>query len=386
MGYGEAGTNVKFVVANDYAPNISDTLIVQTYRGGDSDHVDSYGNLKEGADANVRFMWDIRNNAAIRAYLAPAQNDGSKFLVLQGEASKLLDPDGNALADASGNNHGGGTNAIQFTDDQNWMYEAVVRAVPGGRVKLYATFHGSTFYFYGDNDALFTGEHAIELVGGSGEVAQLIRVVYDFKTDRLIAAWMPSDDEIDEEETVNADIMLVREHQEACQQVNLTGSGSISTNKTVYGVMRFNRYTLHNRSKEGVHAVLPAGDQKSQYERFSYFVSFPFDVKVGEIFGFGTIGRHWRLFYYDGLGRAQEGFFAERGSDNWKLIDDTDSVLHAYQGYMLQLNYIRMAYDQTGTGEIWGNNKEEVELYFPAMNAITTISLENVVIPALSEA
>ena len=378
--------NVKFTVANDYSPCISDTLVRQD---GDvtPNNVDAYGNLQ--ASANIRFMWNVTNNKLQRAYLAAAQSDGSKFLVLQGEASKLLAPDGTALSDASGNNKGGGTNAIQFTDKENWMYEAEVKAVPGGRVKLYATYNSSTFYYYGDNTASFTGTSAIDLVSGEG-AAQSIRVVYDFKTDRLIAAWMPSDAEIESAQTINADIMLVRNQQGAGQQINLKGSGSISTSKTVYGVMQFNRWTLNNKStvntgttENPVHAALPVGEQKSQYERFNYFISFPFDVKVGEIFGFGTIGRHWRLMYYDGLGRAQEGFFAERGGTNWRMIDDTDSILHANQGYLLQLNSIRMADDNT---ETWPQkNMDEAELYFPAMNAINTISLGNVTIPALGE-
>lgn len=381
--------NVNFTIANDYSPCISDTLVRQD---GDvtPNNVDVNGDLQ--ASANIRFMWNIKNNKLQRAYLAAAQSDGTKFLVLQGESGKLLAPDGTALSDVNGNNHRGGTDAIQFTDKEHWMYEAEVKAVPGGRVKLYATYNSSTFYYYGDNTASFTGTSAIDLVTGNGGEAQTIRVVYDFKTDRLIAAWVPSEETIENEtKTVNADIMLIREHQGQGHQINLKGSGSIKTNKTVYGVLRFNRWTLNNKStvntgttENPVHAVLPVGEQKSQYERFNYMISFPFDVKVGEIFGFGTIGRHYRIYYYDGLGRAKEGFFAERGDDNWRMIDDTDSILHANQGYLLQLNYIRMADDNTAT---WPQkNMNEVELYFPAMNEINTIQLEDVEIPALGDA
>jgi len=377
--------NVNFTVANDYSPCISDTLVQQA---GDVSvypsytHVDRNGDLQE--NANIRFMWNSKNNKLQRAYLAAAQTDGSKFLVLQGQSGKLLAPDGTPLSDANGNNHRGGTDAIQFTDKEHWMYEAEVKAVPGGRVKLYATYNSNTFYYYGDNTASFTGASAIDLVTGDGGEAQTIRVVYDFKTDRLIAAWVPSEETIENEKTVNADIMLIREHQGQGHQINLKGSGSIKTNKTVYGVLRFNRWTLNNKSTAAGHAVLPVDEQKSQYERFNYMISFPFDVKVGEIFGFGTIGRHYRIFYYDGLGRAQEGFFAERGDDNWRMIDDTDSILHANQGYLLQLNSIRMKDDNT---ETWPQaNLNEVELYFPAMNTINTISLADVTIPALGDA
>ena len=116
--------NVKFTVANDYSPCISHTLVQQA---GDitPNHVNDAGELQ--ANANIRFMWNSKNNKLQRAYLAAAQTDGSKFLVLQGQSGKLLAPDGTPLSDANGNNHRGGTDAIQFTDKEHWMYEAEVK-------------------------------------------------------------------------------------------------------------------------------------------------------------------------------------------------------------------------------------------------------------------
>ena len=388
--------NVKFVIANDYSPCISDTLTQMT---GDISvtpaytHVNSSGEI--AANANVRFMWNQVDNSLKRAYLSPAQNDGTEFLVMQGEATKLLDENGNALLNSAnegdaGYNHKAPNNAIQFVDRENWMYEAKVQAMPGAYIKLYAKYDNGYFYFYGTNDATFDSSHALQLITGSGSTAQLIRVIYDFKTDRLIAAWLPTNAEIDAEKPIDADVMIIRDHQGSGQQINLTGSGTITEVKNVYGIMRFNRWTLNNKStvntgttENPVHAVLPVEDQKSQYERFNYFISFPFDVKVGEIFGFGQIGRHWRIYYYDGKGRAEEGFFADKRTDNWRLVADTEDELKANEGYLLQLNYVRMADDNTST---WPQkNMNEVELYFPAKANITAIDLADVVIPALGD-
>ena len=49
---------------------------------------------------------------------------------------------------------------------------------------------------------------------------------------------------------------------------------------------------------------------------------------MADIYGIGTVGTDWRILYYDGKGRAEEGFFAER-TDNWVMIDDTVSPLTA---------------------------------------------------------
>lgn len=371
--------NVKFCIANDYSMCISDTL-KQSSNDATHSHVDAKGDLQ--ADANIRFMWNIKTNALSRKYLSRGQSNGTYFLVMKGQSiSMLMAPNGDPLTSA--NNRGVEDNSIQFKDNQDWIYEAEVKAKPTGRIKLYARYHSEDQYFYGDNDGSFADPHGVELIGGSADgAAEVIRAIYDFKTNRLMAAWVPSGD-IDADKTIEADIMLVREGQGGGGQINLADNVTLTTSadKRIYGVMRFNRWDLNNLSRTSGHAALDPGDQKTAYERFNYFISFPFDVKVGEIFGFGRIGRHYRIYFYDGIGRAQEGFFAERKT-NWKMIDDTDSILHAYQGYFLQLNSVRMATDKT---DVWPQAEQsEVELYFPAMRAISSITIANETIPALA--
>ncbi len=139
-------------------------------------------------------------------------------------------------------------------------------------------------------------------------------------------------------------------------------------NCTISGVMDFYKDTINDASL-------------SPYQRYNYFLSLPFDVRVGDIYGFGNYGQHWLIEYYDGLGRAQNGYWAD-SEPNWKRIDDTDSVLHAYQGYILKLNSIRMQADKT---DVWSNDADVVSLYFPSLSTVS-LALENETIPALSEA
>ena len=379
MKYATTGTNVKFVVANDYSPYISDTL-----KGGDHVNMSSH---TLNANANIRFMWDGRNNNVGREFLAPAQNNGSRFLVMQGEAEKLLAPNGTALDGYDeahpGNNKGGGLNAIQFTDKQDWIYTADVKAVPGGRIKLYKSYDGGTHYVYGDDDDSFTKDHAIELISGTGGATpQTIRAVYDFKTNRLMAAWVPADT-IKSAQTVNADIMIVREHQDAASNIVLQGSGNIrlTEGKMIYGVMRFNRYTLNNREKTGAHGFLPIANWKSQYERSMYYISFPFDVKINEIFGMGEYGKHWIMQRYRGDQRAQKGFWIDSGS-YWKFMGP-DMTLNANEGYILTLDLNKFEYNLTGEGDIWHNGVEEIELYFPASEAVNITQVADFELPAL---
>ncbi len=160
----------------------------------------------------------------------------------------------------------------------------------------------------------------------------------------------------------DADILLSREAQGSGERIDLTSDAE----KKAYATLQIDRAVLSN-------------DTKTLAERYNYFVSFPFDVRVGDIYGIGEVGTHWLLYYYDGKGRAQNGFFAER-TDNWAMIDDTDDILHAGEGYLLQLNTIAMAEDDT-----WQNGADKVTLYFPSRSTISDITTANETIPALGD-
>ena len=378
-------TNVKFVVANDYSPCISDTLIRQTYRGGDSGHVDANGFLNSdlpGGGVNVRYMWDIRTNDVYRAYLAPAQKNGSKFLVLRSNSSDdLRDEYDVALTGDSeaspGNSHGGGANCMQFVDNENWIYEATVMVRPSAYVKLYGHFHGTNFYFKGNNNDYFNDTeidgipNAIQLVTGSTGSRVKVRVIYDFKTDRLVAAYLPSG-EINTEMDINADVMFIREHQGDIAQLTFSGVGSAITDiKTAYAVMRFNKWTLNNKEKTGSHN--PLASPASIYERSLYYVSFPFRVKLSEVFGFGTYGQHWIIQRYRGDLRAQQGYWAE-SAGFWEFIWNRNGeiYLEPNQGYILTLETELLG----ETSDVWGpdSRSSQIELFFPSYGTMPNIT------------
>ena len=387
MGHVYGGTNIKFVVANDYSPCISDTLIQSTYRGGDAAHVwgsDGDGHIAgdlKADEANIRFMWNRANNAIYRAYLAPAQSDGSEFLVLRGMTSdNLKDENGNPLRNASnsgqaGYNHKAPDYCIQFVDDENWIYEATVQVVPSTYVKLYAFFHDDYFYYKGTEDDTFDDTHAIKLVEGSGDAVK-VRVIYDFKTDRLVAAYLPSGD-INDQLAIHADVMFIREHQGDIDQLTFSEKdskmGSITDINTAYAVMRFNKWTLNNKDKN-THEVLD--NPKSIYERSLYYVSFPFPVNLNEVFGFGTYGQHWIIQRYRGDLRAQQGYWAE-SSGFWEFIWNRNGVvLYPNEGYILTLETELLGEES----DVWGpdGRSSQIELFFPStgnLGSITSASI-----------
>ena len=358
-----SGTNVKFTIANDYSPCVSDTLT--TDYGTVIADISAGGDLNSG-NANIRFMWNQSTNKLSRAYISGSGNIADRFLVLEGDA-KMYDEDGNALTTAGGGKISGlGDNEMNLIDDENFVYERTIQVNTQARAKLTAKYNNNVQYFIGAED------ETVELLGGETSATKYtMRIVYDFKTNRLVTAYMPSDAAITEDLAIHADIMIVREHQNAGQQLTFDG-GSLSDVKTVYGVMRFNRWTLNNKSTAAGHA--PVGDPKSTYERSLYWISFPFDVNLSDVFGFGTYGTHWIIEYYDGAERATEGYWKD-SEGFWKYITNRRGVkLEAGKGYILALDLDLMRDNNTS---FWSNNIEQVELFFPSAAAVENIEETN---------
>ena len=356
MRFAEKGVNIKFVIANDYSECISDTLVSDTYT---NEWIEAY--------ANVRFMWNKGTNVVSRAYISGSSNVSDRFLVLEGD-DKMYDENGNELTTGNGRIAGLNEYEMKFTDDQNWIYEATVKAQPGARIKLTAKYNTKIQYFYGKEGD--RSEKTTELLlGGSGESLYKVRVVYDFKTNRLIKAFIP-DAAIGADLEIDADLMIIRDHQSDAQQITFTEDGALSKVKTVYGALMFNKWTLNNKDRSSKESL-----SLTSYERDLFYISFPFDVKLNDVFGFGTYGKHWILEYYDGKGRAANGFWAD-SDPNWKFVMPSQRnsfTMKAFEGYILALDLDEM----TESSEVWNNNVENVYLYFPSSAEVKDIEATN---------
>ena len=385
----EEGTNVKFTIANDYSPCISDTLIQDN--GNPFKNIDIHGNLTSNSGkhaANIRFMWNRHTNKISRAYVAGSTFTDRQFLILKAN-KEIKNSSGGSLSNA-GDNHG--AHQAIFSDTQNWIYERTIQVQPGTRVKLYACYPEANVanaqYFrgtYDNNNATWNDNNSVQILGGTGESWNTIRIIYDFKTNRLMAAWVPTG-EITGEKSLEADMMILREHQEDAACITFANNNNKLVNiKTVYGVLRLNKYILNNKKTTGNHEILDPKDQKSIYERALYFISFPFDVHLSDVFGFGTYGTHWVISEYNGLRRAQNGYFVDNcineDCTNWDYIwDPSNFTMKANQGYLLSLDLDLM---KDNNESFWAHGINTVELYFPSYEHVQTIQQTSYTMPAL---
>ena len=339
------GNNVKYVVANDYSYCVSDTLTT------DDMVTDINGDLP--ANANVRYTWNSSTNALARAYINGSGTIADRYLVLIGN-EYLKDTTGNTFPVGTGDRTGLNANETTFADMGNWLYQVDIKASENTLVKLTANYNGKIQYFKGAADA------TVPIITGA-ENEYKFRLIYDFKTNYLLCG-LTEDGEISENITVD-EAMIMRSHHELAQTFNVTNAGSIKTIKTIYGVMNFNKSTLNG-----------AG---SEHERALYWVSFPFDVNLGEAFGFGNYGEHWIMEYYDGKERAEKGLWKEPTYSYWKYITNpTNYILEAGKGYVLCLDLDLLK----ESASLWANT-DDIALYFPSNDENITIDSN----PALKE-
>ena len=324
--YIKSNTNVKFNVANDYSSQLCATDCDADALNNDN------GSMK--ADGNVRFMYFSKTNTLGRAYLDGSSTDN--FLRIT-DATDLYDADGkNSIT------------TVKFTDLQNWIYQVDVQATTSTKIKLRAIYNGNEQYFKGSETEKYS------LLNSTNDDKHKIRLIYNFKTNHLVCAWLAAGETIDgNNQTLGADMMLIRENQDPADQLYFNpNNNTLSEVKNAYAVMTFTEEFIKN-------------EEKTIYERALYWVSFPYNVLISQVFGFGEYGEHWIMQYYDGAARAEKGLFSDSGT-YWKYITNTNTILERGKGYVLTLDL-----DKVKTSFIHGI--ESVSLYFPSDGELGTI-------------
>lgn len=338
--YTPSGKSVKFTIANDYSSSISGELNSDDYTTGDG---------KLNANANVRFSYNSATNVIKRAYIGGSIDD--TYL-------NIVSPTAGYVYASNGTTdlNGASASTRKFVDMGNWVYQLDIQAYPTSQARVTAYYNGDTQYLIGSSTTSET------IIGGAdkGTKKYKLRVVYDFKNNHLITSWLADGTQINENITLNADLMIVRHLQEAGVQITFDNSThSVSGIKTIYGAIRFDYNDMVN--------TMPNWSASGIYGKLIYYISFPFDVNVKDIFGSaGNIEDQWIIQSYNGARRAKEGWFAD-SKPFWETLT-VDSVMKAGRGYALIID--RPSFNDPSS-VVWTNKSagSSVYLYFPSHNA-----------------
>ena len=358
--------HIAFTIANDYAMFLNHELMVDNpldkrfFPEGETDiFVDNplYDNGQPTnapnlpADATVRFGWDIRTNRLTRAYIADTKLKNNEYLVIEG--TNITDTLGNALQPQG--------ETTYFNDNSNYLYSIDLTAKANAALKVKARLNGQYQYFMG------TDQEGEPLISGNGANTYPIRLLYDFKDDRFTTVYRPKtalSGTID----LETPVMIERVHNDAPTQITFENNATINNavsgtfDQPAYAVMTF------------LESVLASVD-KTHHEKMFYWISFPFDVCIRDVFGLGDYGKYWIMEEYDGEQRAKDGL----AKSNWKYITKKSAVLEKNKGYVLCLNYSQILQDKlfsSYNSDDSNLNNGKLSLYFPSVEAIDPASIK----------
>jgi len=355
------GKNVKFTIANDFSSCITDTVDNDAY-------VESPGNLPY--EASVRFMYNNETNAISRAYLNGSNDGTAEYLAIYSKPRMGTDSI-KGIDDTNFAEDGDGLTYVRFADNGNWVYQKDIKVLPGTHIRLISNYHFSDAdhkqWFKGSNAGTWTPASTEQIIGGTSSDWQKVRLIYDFKTNNLICAWLVPDGTINSGQTINADVMILRTDQGDSEQITF-GNASVKLDEvdTVYSALHLTYDHIANSS-------LPAS------QREYYWVSFPYDVKIEDIFGsVGDFNNEWGIMYYDGKGRAEKGYWIDSPSF-WKYFTSNKETLKAFEGYVVGVD-IDLVGQAENTGK-WVNGVRDIYLYFPSKDKVKSIVEKGTTIP-----
>lgn len=347
------GKDVSACVANDYNDDLAGKLLQDK-------HTNEYGDIKVGTGKviNVRFGYDPRTNYFGRAIIKGSEYDN--YLNIHCD---------NAYKDKNCSTKlPYGTSGLEnkMQDISNWCYQRdfyvpITNSKPSASLYVEATSPSTTItvtdHLLGYVINEITGEETTtpvqRTVIGSGTTngTYLIRVVYDFKTNRIIAAWLPQGTvDVKEDRTLNADVLFVRQENNEVPQIQLAENGKIRSLESMFFAMEFHRGDKN-----------PANRHQEQY-----WFTLPFDCKVGSISGVHGYMQIWGIQRYRGDLRAQKGWYAETPTF-WEWLD-TEDVMHAGEGYLLVFDKKNAPWNEIGIND-GADTISMMRLYFPSMTS-----------------
>ena len=329
---GNSNANVKFCIATDY-----NNCVSQEHGNDPADGSLSGGQALTGKGANVRFTYHPGTNTTTRTCVGGSAHD-DQYLVINGTNLKTL-------GDASW------AGRTKMTDMNDWIYTYELKAANNATITLESHYNDKYVTILPTKTVLEVGDAAY----------YDLRIVYDYKTNEVVAAYIPST--VSSDLTIDVDIMFIRQakdNHESAPTTTLTLSGGAKITgdpKTLYGAIKFEKdYVRAEGSYSGLVTRRP--------ERSTYWISFPFDVRIKDIFGLGDYTETWIIQRYRGDSRASKGWFLDTKTF-WEYVMDENYVMKAGQGYVLSIDCEAIQ---------WPNNQTTQYLYFPSKDKISDIT------------
>ena len=276
--------------------------------------------------ANVRYGYNPETNYFVRAMISGSGTD----VKIKALADNTITVGGNDAYE----------NAQSFSDAANWVYTVNATIKGQSHAAVVSSYNGYQQPLEEDQ----------QLMGGNTDQNYTVMISYDFKTDRLIAAWAPDGSEIKPSFDLLSNIMIERIEDGNPAILNLADAVEIRKISQIYTVMTFNSSTWNASNR-----TISGGGYTDAY----YWFSLPYDCYVSDIFGMSGYGDKWVVQTYCGDLRAKSAWWAE--IDNWWYNLDQNDMMKAHEGYVLRMT------------NLYFGGASALRLYFPSAQSDITI-------------
>lgn len=370
--------NVKGCVANDYNKNLTGDLTKSSYTDIDGNIL---GTIDSGTGVNLRFGYNPETNYFERAILRGSTASANYFLNVQGD--NVFNDKACSTQELNEANYTSHPEYSVFNDVSDWVYEKLIYVKidgshPSASILLKSKdFYDQVMYQLGyttDYLGHTTGIPAQRVVMGQGtsQGKYALRVIYDYKTNRLSATWEP-EGQFDTEMKVDADILFVSEEGGDVKQVTFSNDNAklTSLQSVMYIMELTNTYEPTSKAPDA-----------------QYWIALPFECKISDIFGIENyitlddnriaLQGYWGIMRYRGDRRAEKGWFEEDTPEGfWEWMYPNESLVPG-QGYVLyvekkSLNWEAINVEEPCTdGEGCTDGKRTVSkkvkrFYFPSL-------------------
>ena len=347
-------------------------------------YTDGTGNITVNEyGVNLRFGYNPNTNYFERAILKGAADN--HFLNIQGD-NVYNDEACTAGKELNETNYTSHPEYSKFNDVSDWVYEKLIFVEidadhQSSSVLLKSkAFNNQIIYQLGyttDNFGRTTSTPAEKEVMGSGSTndTYTLRVIYDYKTNRLSASWEP-EEQINDVKTVDADILFVSEEGEDVKQITFGNDSAKARLESLQSVM----YVLEIENND---------DDKKTTPDAQYWIALPFECKISDIFGIENyitlnenriaLQGYWGIMRYRGDLRAQKGWFEEDTPDGfWEWMYPTETLVPG-EGYVLYVEKSSLSWNSItveepceGTENGCQDGKKSVQkfvkrFYFPSL-------------------
>ena len=368
------GQDIRATVGNQYNSNLSVYLGADKFTTEAGVIPNDMPGTEDQHGYNVRFIYDNYSNMFERNVMEGSTNSTAElYLTMYSPSSAPIYNKATGTTDAD--KYLDGSPAF-FIDASNWAYQSDVYVDKLSEITIVSGIYKNDLSKYGENYPLgITDEDMPKSVrvlsdeSTSGKRWKT-RLIYDYKTNKIVVGWLVDDDEIDDVIILDGNMMIERVENGSSSdwnakadiaQLTMGDNGQVQKVKNIYTVLELTKNSWRNSNPYGV-----------------FWLSLPYDCHVNDIFGLDGYSndgylngssKKWFVTRYRGDLRAQIGWWKDISSfwesqwQNYTLPNGelSDDIIPANEGFCLMVQLT-----DTDFPEIGGVNR--LRFFFPSRN------------------